>query len=190
MTGEQKLNGRTKTKANLARVMGYVEQFDVHTAPLTVIESLTFSAHLRMDRSVNNRSEAMFVENVRFPQCGACMLFTICTCLLHARSFCCIKTPFSCNMIVQPSMWVGSLTHSSGVLGKRVCLCSACCQLQVCHWGVCGAVRSLGQYRFVSGSGGPRIRLRRQCSITQAAGGHVGPEAASACGQTSSSLIR
>ncbi|KAL0038217.1 hypothetical protein WJX79_008741 [Trebouxia sp. C0005] len=63
-TGEQKLNGIKKTKATLARVMGYVEQSDIHTPALTVIESLTFSAHLRLPRNVNKRSEAKFVENV------------------------------------------------------------------------------------------------------------------------------
>ena len=64
-TGEQKLNGMKKTKATLARVMGYVEQSDIHTPALTVIESLTFSAHLRLPRNVNKRSEAKFVDNVR-----------------------------------------------------------------------------------------------------------------------------
>jgi hypothetical protein len=64
-TGEQKLNGKKKTKATLARVMGYVEQSDIHTPALTVMESLTFSAHLRLPRNVNKRSEAKFVDNVR-----------------------------------------------------------------------------------------------------------------------------
>lgn len=45
--------------------MGYVEQSDIHTPALTVIESLTFSAHLRLPRNVNKRSEAKFVDNVR-----------------------------------------------------------------------------------------------------------------------------
>ena len=63
-TGEQKLNGRKKTKATLARVMGYVEQSDIHTPALTVVESLSFSAHLRLARNVNKRSENIFVDNV------------------------------------------------------------------------------------------------------------------------------
>ncbi|DBB14463.1 TPA: transcription factor [Trebouxia sp. C0006] len=63
-TGEQKLNGIKKAKATLARVMGYVEQSDIHTPALTVIESLTFSARLRLPRNVNKRSEAKFVDNV------------------------------------------------------------------------------------------------------------------------------
>ena len=66
MTGEQKLNGQLKTKATLARVMGYVEQNDIHTPALTVVESLQFSAHLRLDRKVNKRQEHKFVDNVGF----------------------------------------------------------------------------------------------------------------------------
>ena len=46
--------------------MGYVEQNDVHTPALTVVESLKFSAHLRLDRNVNKRSENNFVDNVSF----------------------------------------------------------------------------------------------------------------------------
>lgn len=69
-TGEQKLNGRDKTKATLARVMGYVEQNDIHTPALTVVESLRFSAHLRLDRNVDKRSEISFVDNVSFQHYG------------------------------------------------------------------------------------------------------------------------
>ena len=65
MTGEQRLNGQPKTKATLARVMGYVEQNDIHTPALTVVESLQFSAHLRLDRNINKRQEHKFVNNVR-----------------------------------------------------------------------------------------------------------------------------
>ena len=66
VTGEQRLNGQPKTKATLARVMGYVEQNDIHTPALTVVESLQFSAHLRLDRNVNKRQEHNFVNNVGF----------------------------------------------------------------------------------------------------------------------------
>ncbi|KAL3132996.1 hypothetical protein ABBQ38_006905 [Trebouxia sp. C0009 RCD-2024] len=64
VTGEQMLNGQPKTKATLARVMGYVEQNDIHTPALTVVESLKFSAHLRLDRNVNKRQEHKFVDDV------------------------------------------------------------------------------------------------------------------------------
>lgn len=42
----------------------YVEQSDIHTPALTVVESLSFSAHLRLARNVNKRSENIFVDNV------------------------------------------------------------------------------------------------------------------------------
>ena len=95
-TGEQKLNGMKKTKATLARVMGYVEQSDIHTPALTVIESLTFSAHLRLPRNVNKRSEAKFVDNVRplLLQCIAILskarwLAVIHTCWIGLQSCTC-----------------------------------------------------------------------------------------------------
>ena len=44
--------------------MGYVEQSNIHTPALTVVESLTFSAHLRLDRNVNKRTENQLVDNV------------------------------------------------------------------------------------------------------------------------------
>ena len=62
--GEQRLNGRVKAPATLARVMGYVEQNDIHTPALTVMESLRFSAHLRLNTGITKRSETKFVENV------------------------------------------------------------------------------------------------------------------------------
>ena len=50
--------------------MGYVEQSDVHTPALTVIESLRFSAHLRLDRNVKKRSEVEFVDNASLSLCA------------------------------------------------------------------------------------------------------------------------
>ncbi|KAG2441719.1 hypothetical protein HXX76_003334 [Chlamydomonas incerta] len=46
--GEQLLNGHTKTMSTLSRVMGYVEQFDVHNPQATVLEALVFSARMRL----------------------------------------------------------------------------------------------------------------------------------------------
>eukprot|EP00198_Chlamydomonas_reinhardtii_P008553 XP_001697890.1 ABC transporter [Chlamydomonas reinhardtii] len=46
--GEQLLNGHTKAMSTLSRVMGYVEQFDVHNPQATVIEALLFSARMRL----------------------------------------------------------------------------------------------------------------------------------------------
>lgn len=87
MTGEQRLNGQPKTKATLARVMGYVEQNDIHTPALTVVESLQFSAHLRLDRKTNKRQESNFVDNVGFSASAQCIPYHGCKCIdLGARS--------------------------------------------------------------------------------------------------------
>jgi ABC-type multidrug transport system ATPase subunit len=47
-----------------ARVVGYVEQTDVHSAGLTVEESLRFSAALRLSSYVALRTRAAFVLEV------------------------------------------------------------------------------------------------------------------------------
>ena len=96
MTGEQRLNGQPKTKATLARVMGYVEQNDIHTPALTVVESLQFSAHLRLDRKTNKRQEHNFVDNVGFSASAQRIPDHGCTCidlsagymLFHAGQLC------------------------------------------------------------------------------------------------------
>ncbi|GLC47082.1 hypothetical protein PLESTM_002024000 [Pleodorina starrii] len=46
--GRQLLNGHPKVMATFSRVMGYVEQFDVHNPQATVLESLIFSARMRL----------------------------------------------------------------------------------------------------------------------------------------------
>ncbi|KAG2492873.1 hypothetical protein HYH03_008788 [Edaphochlamys debaryana] len=46
--GTQLLNGHTKVMSTFSRVMGYVEQFDVHNPQATVLESLLFSARMRL----------------------------------------------------------------------------------------------------------------------------------------------
>lgn len=63
-TGEQRMNGDPKRRASLARVMGYVEQTDIHSPSATVFEALLFSATLRLERNVNERTKRAFAENV------------------------------------------------------------------------------------------------------------------------------
>ncbi|KAK9815219.1 hypothetical protein WJX72_000157 [[Myrmecia] bisecta] len=64
ITGEQYLNGAPKQRATLARVMGYVEQNDIHSPQTTVFEALQFSARLRLARDIDSKTEKAFVENV------------------------------------------------------------------------------------------------------------------------------
>ena len=50
ITGDILLNGFPQKKISFKRCSGYVEQFDVQTAELTVKETIRFSAQLRLDR--------------------------------------------------------------------------------------------------------------------------------------------
>ena len=51
ITGDILLNGFPQEKISFKRCSGYVEQFDVQTAELTVKETIRFSAQLRLDRT-------------------------------------------------------------------------------------------------------------------------------------------
>lgn len=57
--GKVTVNGYDKKADTFARVMGYCEQFDVHSPGLTVAESVRFSADLRLESSVSD-------DDVRF----------------------------------------------------------------------------------------------------------------------------
>jgi ABC-type multidrug transport system ATPase subunit len=46
--GDIMVNGHPKVQATWSRVMGYVEQMDIHTPAQTVLEALLFSARLRL----------------------------------------------------------------------------------------------------------------------------------------------
>ena len=48
ITGDITVNGHPKDQGTWARVMGYVEQMDIHTPAQTIIEALLFSARLRL----------------------------------------------------------------------------------------------------------------------------------------------
>ena len=51
ISGEVLLNGFPQEKVSFRRCSGYVEQFDVQSAELTVRETICFSAELRLDKS-------------------------------------------------------------------------------------------------------------------------------------------
>ncbi|KAL3134216.1 hypothetical protein ABBQ38_006651 [Trebouxia sp. C0009 RCD-2024] len=62
--GEIRINGHTKEQETFARVSGYVEQFDTHTAASTVYESLLFSGTLRNGTEVDAATTQKFVDQV------------------------------------------------------------------------------------------------------------------------------
>lgn len=51
ISGEVLLNGFPQQRDSFRRCSGYVEQFDVQSAELTVRETIRFSAELRLDRA-------------------------------------------------------------------------------------------------------------------------------------------
>ena len=54
LSGDIFVNGHPKQQTSWSRVMGYCEQFDIHSPAQTVREALVFSARLRMPPSVSN----------------------------------------------------------------------------------------------------------------------------------------
>jgi ABC-type multidrug transport system ATPase subunit len=63
--GEILVNGKPKEQRSWSRVVGYVEQMDIHSSCITVQESLHLSARLRLDSgTVSNAAIATIVEDV------------------------------------------------------------------------------------------------------------------------------
>ncbi|KAL3140482.1 hypothetical protein ABBQ38_004739 [Trebouxia sp. C0009 RCD-2024] len=62
--GDIRINGHPKEQQTFARVSGYVEQFDTHTAASTVYESLLFSGTLRNGKDVDAATTKKFVDQV------------------------------------------------------------------------------------------------------------------------------
>ena len=56
--------GYPKKQKTWSRVVGYVEQFDVHSPTATVREALEFSSRLRLDACVKNDKAVAVVDEV------------------------------------------------------------------------------------------------------------------------------
>lgn len=67
-TGRLLVNGRPLVKSSWSRVVGYVEQMDVHTPAQTVIEALWFSGRLRLGPKVSDQQ----VSVLHFMVSGQC----------------------------------------------------------------------------------------------------------------------
>jgi ABC-type lipoprotein export system ATPase subunit len=67
------VNGHAKAQASWARVVGYVEQMDIHSSRVTVLESLQFSARLRLDEVAVNDAQvaAIVAQTLRTVELGA-----------------------------------------------------------------------------------------------------------------------
>lgn len=62
--GNIRISGYPKKQETFARISGYCEQNDIHSPCLTVLESLLFSAWLRLPTVVNMDTQQAFVEEV------------------------------------------------------------------------------------------------------------------------------
>ena len=65
ITGEVRLNGHLQEEKSFRRCTGYVEQFDVQSPQLTIRETVSFSAKLRLsenDPAVTPESREKFIE--------------------------------------------------------------------------------------------------------------------------------
>ncbi|XP_051131702.1 ABC transporter G family member 31 [Andrographis paniculata] len=62
--GDIRISGYPKEQRTFARVSGYVEQSDIHSPQVTVVESLLFSSFLRLPKEVNQAQREEFVEEV------------------------------------------------------------------------------------------------------------------------------
>lgn len=57
--GSISISGYPKNQETFARISGYCEQNDIHSPNVTVFESLTFSAWLRLDKDVDKHTRAV-----------------------------------------------------------------------------------------------------------------------------------
>ena len=62
--GDVRINGHPKEQESFARVSGYVEQFDTHSAAATVHEALMFSGILRNEQHIDRDTTEAFVDQV------------------------------------------------------------------------------------------------------------------------------
>ncbi|KAL8129568.1 hypothetical protein V2J09_018723 [Rumex salicifolius] len=62
--GDVYISGYPKKQESFARVSGYCEQNDIHSPCLTVLESLLFSAWLRLPPDIDSGTQRAFVEEV------------------------------------------------------------------------------------------------------------------------------
>nr|QVT92329.1 ABC transporter [Salvia miltiorrhiza] len=62
--GHITISGYPKNQATFARISGYCEQNDIHSPNVTVYESLTYSAWLRLPQEVDEKTKKLFVDEV------------------------------------------------------------------------------------------------------------------------------
>ncbi|KAJ6848182.1 pleiotropic drug resistance protein 2-like isoform X1 [Iris pallida] len=64
LEGSINISGYPKNQETFARISGYCEQNDIHSPHVTVYESLTYSAWLRLGPEIDRETRKMFVEEI------------------------------------------------------------------------------------------------------------------------------
>ncbi|MCO5580506.1 hypothetical protein L7F22_034374 [Adiantum nelumboides] len=64
ITGEICISGYPKKQETFARISGYCEQNDIHSPNVTVLESLLYSAWLRLPAEIDKSKRTIFVEEI------------------------------------------------------------------------------------------------------------------------------
>ncbi|CAK9227174.1 unnamed protein product [Sphagnum troendelagicum] len=64
ITGDIRISGYPKSQKTFARICGYCEQNDIHSPQVTVMESLVYSAWLRLAAEIDSTQRMKFVEEV------------------------------------------------------------------------------------------------------------------------------
>ncbi|XP_076904317.1 ABC transporter G family member 35-like [Bidens hawaiensis] len=62
--GDIRISGFPKKQETFARISGYCEQTDIHSPTVTVLESLIYSAFLRLSKEVSKEDKMIFVNEV------------------------------------------------------------------------------------------------------------------------------
>ncbi|EPS65201.1 hypothetical protein M569_09576, partial [Genlisea aurea] len=62
--GNINVSGYPKNQTTFARICGYCEQIDIHSPHVTVYESISYSALLRLSSEVDEETRKMFIEEV------------------------------------------------------------------------------------------------------------------------------
>ena len=61
--GEIRIGGYPKVQETFARVSGYCEQTDIHSAQITIEESVIFSAWLRLPAQIDAKTKAVCLKS-------------------------------------------------------------------------------------------------------------------------------
>jgi hypothetical protein len=107
-TGHLLVNGQPIVKSSWSRVVGYVEQMDVHTPAQTVIEALWFSGRLRLSPKVSDQQVRATAQGMCIACCwGRCqqLMQQALRVAISASSAYCGAAPFFLSNVLYRAAW-------------------------------------------------------------------------------------